>query len=308
MKRGYHKVAGTKYGHPKTEKMTPRPVGFSLCDTSGWDARRFLRELAIRQGRHEWAQQQDEWVLPRNKLVKEGNEWWLERDGVEPMFSPNATPITDPDEADRFLARPPAVSRITSQEQAAHALALGMILIAVDPHTPDLAKKVGIELKDIRAKHPLPKTRGRPSASTDVAGIDAQKVEQWRDHRIVDLCDLIIKGHDPDKKRINLAWWLFKDVLRYPSNRRARGKKLDRAVELLNEALASMRMIDAQTRKDPQYHVIKKQLDARDEASKVVETSKITMVPVVFKNAVPTAIKDEKAPLRSRNKRRYSGT
>jgi hypothetical protein len=253
MKRGYQKEDGTEYGPPRTKKMAKRPPGFSLCDTSAWDARRFLRELAIRQGRHEWAQQQAEWVLPRYKRVEEGGKWWLEQDGVVPMFSPDATPITDPDEKNRFLGRLPTVSQIMSKEHAAHALDLGMILIAVDPHTPDLRERLSAEAKDIRAKYPLPKNRGRPSVSTDVAGIDDQKVVQWRDHRIVDLYDLIIKGHDPDKDRPRLAWWLFQDDFPNKNDRRARGKKLDRAVELLNEALASMRMIDAQTRKDPQH-------------------------------------------------------
>jgi hypothetical protein len=249
MKRGYYKDANTEYGRPRTRKMAKQPRDFSLCDTSGWDARWFLKALANRQCEHAWKQEQAEWGLPRYKRVEKGNEWWLEPDGVEPMFSPDATLVfTDPDEVNRFLDRLPAVSQITAKERAAHALDLGMILIAVDPHTPDLEKKVDIELKNIRAKHPLPKNRGRPSASTDVAGIDAQKVEQWRDHRIVDLYDLILKEYDPRKERQKLAWWLFKDVLPYPKDRQARGKKLDRAVRLLNEGLASMRMIDAQTR------------------------------------------------------------
>jgi hypothetical protein len=123
-----------------------------------------------------------------------------------------------------------------------------MVLIAVDPNTPDLAKRVGAELEDIRAKYPLPKNRGRPSASTDVDGIDASKVEQWRDHRIVDLYGLILKGHNPRKERQQLAWWLFKDDPPMLKDQEARGKKLDRAEKLLSEALASLRMIDAQTR------------------------------------------------------------
>jgi hypothetical protein len=308
MKRDYYyKEGDTEYGRPRT-RIAKRPPGFSLVDTSGWDARRFLKELAIRQGRHEWAQQQAEWVLPRYRRVEEGDKWRAEQDGVVPMFSPDATPITDPDEINRFLARPPAVSRITSEEQAAHALALGMILIAVDPHTPGLVERLNAEAKDIRAKHPPSiKDRWRPSTSTDVAGIDDQKVEQWRDHRIVDLYDFIIKGHDPGKERPQLARWLFQDVFPNAQDRRARGKKLDRAVELLNEALASMRMIDAQTRKGPQRReslmdyvagVIKKQLDALDETRRLSTTRKITVVPVVIKDAVP--IVDEKVPLRSR--------
>ena len=232
MKRGYHKEDDTEHGRPRT-KVARRPAGFSLIDTSGWDARRFLSELANRQGEHEWKQQKDGW-----KRDPEDTSW------------DDLTLVNDPDEADRLLDRPPAVGQITSKERAAHALNLGMILIAVDPHTPNLAERLSAEAKDIRAKHPLPiKDRWRPRASPDVAGIDAQKLAQWRDHRIVDLYDLIIKGHDPHKERMRLAWWLFKDDFPNIKDRRARGKKLDRAVDLLGEALSMLPMIDAQTRK-----------------------------------------------------------
>jgi hypothetical protein len=235
MVRNYYKDPDEEHGRPRT-RIARHPTDFSIRDTSGWDARRFLRELAILQGKHAWEQERTEWEAPMPAQLLPA-----------PIIDPNANliPVTDPDEVNRFLDRPPAVSQITSQERAAHALALGMILIAVDPNTPDLAEKLSAEAKDIHAQHPLPiKDRWRPSGSTDVAGIDAQKVEQWREHRIVDLYDLIIRGHDPCKERKQLAAWLFPEV----EDRQARGKKLDRAVRLLNEALASMRMIDAQTR------------------------------------------------------------
>jgi hypothetical protein len=247
MARRYYKEPDVEYGRPKTRIAIPPRDYFRAYDEKmkGWDARRFRRELAIQQGRHEWAQQQAEWVLPRYKLVKEGNKWWFEQDGVEPMFSPDATPITDPDEGNRFLDRPPAVSRITSQERAAHALALGMILIAVDPHTPDLEARLNTEAKNIRADFPQPiKTRGRPSASTDIAGIDENKLKQWREHRVVFLHHLRLNGHDPGKARKQLAAWMFPEI----KDPRKRGLKLDRAVELLDEALAAARMIDVQTR------------------------------------------------------------
>jgi len=194
MKRGYYRADDTEHGRPRT-KVPRRPPDFSLIDTTGWDTRRFLRELANRQGEHEWKQQKDEW-----KRYPEDTSW------------DDLTLFNDPDEADRLLDRPPSVDQITSKERATHALDLGMILIAVDPHTPNLAERLSAEAKDIRAKHPLPiKDRWRPRASTDVAGIDTQKLAQLRDHRIVDLYDLIIKGHDPHKERMRLAWWLFKD-------------------------------------------------------------------------------------------------
>jgi hypothetical protein len=229
MVRRYLKELGDgAYGRPRA-RIAKRPPDFSLCDTRGWDARRFLRELTIRQGQHAWDRERAEW-----KTIIGSNA--------------DLAPVSDPDEVNRFLDRPPAVSQVTSKEHAAHAMDLGMILIAVDPNTPDLAKKLSAEAKDIRARYPLPKNRGQPGGSTDVGGINDQKVEQWRDHRIVDLYDLIIKGHDPGKDRLQLAWWLFQDGFPNVKDRRMRGKKLDRALELLREALASMRMIDAQTR------------------------------------------------------------
>jgi hypothetical protein len=235
MKRGYCKEGDTEPGRAKT-KVPRRPADFLPCDTSGWDVRRFLRELAIRQIEHEWQSQKEEW-----KRDREDTSW------------DRLNPVSDPDEINRFLARLPAVSQITSQEHAAHALRLGMILIAVDPHTPDLVARLRAEADDIRARHPLPiKDRWRPRSSSDVAGIDDQKLAQWRDHRIVDLYDLMIKGHDPRKERPKLAWWLFKDDYPNIQARRARGSKLDRAVDLLNQALSLplLRMMDAQTRKD----------------------------------------------------------
>jgi hypothetical protein len=235
MKRGYCKEGNTKPGRPKT-KVPRRPADFLPCDTSGWDVRRFLRELVIRQGEHEWQTKKEEW-----KRDPEDTSW------------DRLTPASDPDEINRFLARLPAVSQITSQECAAHALRLGMILIAVDPHTPNLVERLSAEADDIRARHPLPiKDRGRPHTSSDVAGVDDQKLAQWRDHRIVDLYDLISKGHDPRKERLPLAWWLFKDDYPNFQARRARGSKLDRAVDLLNQALSLplLRMMDAQTREN----------------------------------------------------------
>jgi hypothetical protein len=220
--------------------MAKRPPDFSLVDTSDWDARRFLREFASRQGKHAWEQDRSEWETPMPASLLQ-----------TPIINPDANlvPVSDPDEVDRFLARPPTVFQTTSKERANHALDVGMIAILVDPNAPNLEQQVNIEIGSIRAQHPLPKTRGRPSVSTDVFGIDAQKVEQWRAHRIIDLYDLIIKGHDPGKERQQLAWWLFKDVFPNTTDRRARGKKLDRAVDLLDEALAMLPMINAQTRK-----------------------------------------------------------
>jgi hypothetical protein len=278
MKRPYYREPDVEYGRPEKEIGDP-PPGFSLLDTGGWDARRFLIELANRQGEHEWRQRRGEWQIarwqerkplepPRPAPVVEGRWPNLEQEPNWSMFPeapgridkppppPNQwsrpilaeldyqrwrqdpedtswddlTLVNDPDEINRLLDRPPAVGQITSKERAAHALDLGMILVAVDPRTPDLVKRLNAEAKDIRAKHLLPiKARGRPSGSTDVAGITGNKLGQWRYHRIVDLYDLINEGYDPHEERKQLAAWLFPGIR--------------------DQALAMLPMIDAQTRK-----------------------------------------------------------
>jgi hypothetical protein len=236
MPRGYYKEPDVKYGRPKTKIAREPPRFFRTYDDEmrNWDARRFFRELVIRQGTHDWEQERGEWKRSKKSAFDPLGETYL-----------RGTPVTDPDEINKFLCRPPAVSQITSKEDAIHALRLGLILIAVDPHAPNLADKLNIEAKKIRAKYPLPiKPRGRPSDSIDVVGIDANKVEQWRIHRIVALHELRLKGYDPRKERKQLAAWMFPEI----RDKRKRGLKLDRAVELLDEALAATREIDAQTR------------------------------------------------------------
>ena len=128
----------------------------------------------------------------------------------------------------------------------AHALALDMVLIAVDPSTPNLLERLNGEAKAIRERHPLPikKQRGRPSEPANVVGIDAVTIEQWRVHRIITLHELRLAGHDPRKNRKQLAAWMFPEV----KDQRRRGLMLDRAVELLDGALAALAILDAQTR------------------------------------------------------------
>jgi hypothetical protein len=121
-----------------------------------------------------------------------------------------------------------------------------MILIAVDPNTPDLASRLNAQAGVIRTKHPLPikKQRGRPGDPTDVAGVDAKKLAQWRKYRIVHLHKLLLNGNDLPKDRKQLAALMFPEE----KDPRKRGQMLDRAKELLDEAFAAQRMIDAQTR------------------------------------------------------------
>jgi len=236
MSRDYYKEPDVKYGRPKTKIAREPPPFFRTYDEEmkGWDARQFLRELVKLQGRCDWKRQRRKW-----------NKKPLGWEGPPPWYS-QGTPLFDLDEINKFLCRPPAVSQIDSTQNAEHALRLGMILIAVDPNTPDLAERLLTETTKIWQQHPLPvkKGRGRPSDSTNVAGIDANKVEEWCTHRIVALHLLRLNGYDPRKRRKQVAAWMFPEI----EDQRKRGGKLDRAEKLLDEALAAARVIDAQTR------------------------------------------------------------
>jgi hypothetical protein len=242
MTRGYYQEPGTRYGRPAKEIGDP-PPNFSFHDTRNWDLRRWLKEIADRQGRQEWAQQQSEWVRLQPKVVQKGDKREWEGTELEPIFGPDATLVNDPDEINKLLARPAPVRQVTSQEDAAHDLALGRIVITVDPHAPDLADKLKAEAKKIRRAHPLP-IKNRGHQGTNAAGINESKMQQWSKHRLVELYDLMLMGYDPVKDRKKMAAWLFPEI----RNPQGRGKKLDRAAKLLNEALDSVRMIDAQTR------------------------------------------------------------
>ena len=225
MKRPYYKELGTGYGRPKT-KTASRPPDFRSYDDEmqGWDLRQFLVELVRRQREANWEKERTDW----EKLQVTG------------------IPITDLGEIDRFLVRPPSVGLIQTKEDADHALNLGMVLIAVDPNTPNLMERLKEQAEEIRASHPLliKRGRGRPSDATNVTGISEETVREWRSHRIVTLHELRLKGHDPHKERKQLAEWMFPNI----RDRRSRGRKLDRAVKLLDDALAALEVIAAQTR------------------------------------------------------------
>jgi hypothetical protein len=176
----------------------------------------------------------------------ENDQWHTSKDEPPWHIPEKFVPLSDPDEINAFLCCPSAVTQIESVEKADHALRLRMILIAVDPNTPDLAKRLGIEAEKIRTAHPLPikKPRGRSSKSGNVSGIGLDTLGAWRTHRIIELHELRLREFDPRKQRKQVAAWLFPEH----QNQRARGKMLDRSVELLDEALAAARVIDAQTR------------------------------------------------------------
>jgi hypothetical protein len=175
------------------------------------------------------------------------NDQWHTSKEESPWYIPEKfVPLADPDEINAFLCRPPAVAQIDSAEKADHALRLGMILIVIDPNTPDLTKRLGIEAEKIRKAHPLPikKRRGRPNKVGDIAITTLEILSAWSAHRIVELHELRLRDYDPQKQRKQLAAWLFPEQ----KNQRGRGEMLDRAVELLDDALAGARVIDAQTR------------------------------------------------------------
>jgi hypothetical protein len=252
MTRDYYKEPDTRYGRPK-RRTADRPLDFRTYDDEmkGWEVRQFIRELVDRQLKHDWKKHEGEWS-EEPRTFEFGMHSSKERAVVPglcaggPWNFRGLIPLTDLDEINRFLCRPSGVSQIESAEQADNALRLGMILIAVDPNTPDLARRLGAEAEKIRKAHPLPikKPPGRPSGTTDLVGIDANKLEQWRAHRILALHELRLSGYDPTKDRKQIAEWMFPEI----KDQRKRGSKLDRAVEFLDEALAAARVIDAQTR------------------------------------------------------------
>jgi hypothetical protein len=286
-RRPYYKESDVKYGRRKIRIASP-PAFFQLYDTSGWTVRRFLKELMKRQIEHYWKEKKaswnepvqtferqidhdpgekqqpvkkDRWHTPKenpprplpvsfhpllwNEPVKKGR--WHTSEGKPPWHIPaNFEPLSDPDEINKFLCRPPSVGQIESAEEAKEVLSAGMVLIAVDPNTPDLKTRLQLEATKIRKAHPLSiqRGRGRPSKSSDIAGVGAETLKQWRAYRIIELHELRLEGYDPQKERKQVAAWLFPEQ----RDQRKRGEMLDGAVRLLNEALASARIIDAQTR------------------------------------------------------------
>jgi hypothetical protein len=240
MPRGYYKEPGVTYGRPKTKIVIKPPRFFKNYDEKmrGWDGRQFLRELVTRQAKHDWKKERPEWA--KGLRTFERGRWYTSKERP-PWYSPGK-PLTDLDEINAFLCRLPPVVQI----EVDHALDLGMILIAVDPNTPDLAKRLRIEAEKIRKAHPSPikKRRGRPNKSGDITVIPPEILNAWRTHRIVALLELRLRGYDPQRQRKQLAAWLYSEQ----KNQRARGEKLDQAVKLLDDALAAARAIDAQTR------------------------------------------------------------
>jgi hypothetical protein len=230
MTRRYYKEPDVVYGRPKT-KIEARPKWFKSYDSEmkDWDLRRFMRELVKREGEHTWKAEKLEWnESPAFKVTRlKGN------------------PLSDPDEINAFLCRLPPVSMVTSVNEADHALTMGMVVVAIDPNVPGLRKRLTTLAKKIREQYPVAAAsrRGRPS-KLDNAPIPDSIVKEWRVHRIVALHELRLAGHDPHKERKQVADWMFPAI----KDEKLRGAKLDRAVLLLDDALAQARVIDAQTR------------------------------------------------------------
>jgi hypothetical protein len=228
--RDYYKEPDVVYGRPKT-KIEREPKDFKSYDEEmrDWDPRRFMRELVKREGDHAWKTERREW--DESPAFREA-----------PL---EGSPPSDPDEINAFLCRPSAISEVTTADDAAHALTLGMVLLAIDPNVPDLRVQLADVARKIRERYPpaVGLRRGRPS-KIDNAPVSDSKVDEWREHRIVALHELRLAGHDLRKKRKQVACWMFPDI----TGEKSRAAKLDRAVLLLDDALALARVIDAQTR------------------------------------------------------------
>lgn len=225
--RPYYKEPDVIYGRPKT-KIAPLPKGFQSYDEEmrGWTLRQFMRELEKRLGDHQWKLELPEWnACP----------------GLE-----GTTLVSDPDEVNALLSRPKAVTQLKSADEASHALDLGMVLFAIDPNTPNLKLRLADVAKTIREQHPITAglSRGRPRKLDSAPEISNSKVQEWREHRIIALHELRLGGHDPHKERKQMALWMFPEI----KDAQRRGAKLDRALMLLDDALAQARLIDAQTR------------------------------------------------------------
>jgi hypothetical protein len=91
MPRGYYKEPDVKYRRPK-KKIAEIPLDFFRTydeEMKSWDVRRFLRELMVRQGDHDWELRRSEWEDERPYT--------------------RGRPLTDPDAVNRFFCRPPPV-------------------------------------------------------------------------------------------------------------------------------------------------------------------------------------------------------
>jgi hypothetical protein len=229
MSRSYYKEPGSVYGRPKTKIERP-PKDFKSHDKErDWDLRRFMRELVKREVDHSWNTERQEW-----------NE--------SPAFKKaplEGAPLSDLDEINAFLCRPSAIVGVKSASDADHALTLGMVLFAIDPNVPNLRGQLAALARKIREQHPpaVGLRRGKPS-KIDNAPISNSRLSEWREHRIVALHELRLAGHDLRKKRKQVAYWMFPEI----EEEKPRAAKLDRAVMLLDDALAQARVIDAQTR------------------------------------------------------------
>jgi hypothetical protein len=226
-RRPYYKEPDTKYGRPRIRiKKTP-PGSFSLAQhdelASQLDARGYLNEIVRRDTWHEFKQEHPDF----REL------------GIAPGFE-------TVDDINRFLVRLDPVTIVKDGKRAKHALLLNMVLIAIDPNVPDLEARLRNVGQEIREQHPLPVTRppGRPPKSGDIDGVCQADVHAWRDHRVLALRELEHMGYSPGKDRKQLARWLFPEI----ADETKRGRKFDKAVVLLEQLCAAVRVIDAQTR------------------------------------------------------------
>ena len=225
VKRNYHKEPDLKYGRPKKKISKIPPSWFSNHDdlVRKLDARDFLRLIVAKQNKDDW----------EKRVSKE----WPHGQGI---------PLFELDEINHFLKPLSPLSVLKNEEEAAHAKALGFVVISIDPHVPNLASSLKKIIGEIRKDYPFPVRRkvGRQSIEGDMPLFDETDLQQWKDHRILALYDLRLRDFVRPEQRKQIASWLFPEI----KNQTDRGNKLDKAQKILDQFLSSLRSIDAQTR------------------------------------------------------------
>jgi hypothetical protein len=196
-------------GRPKIEIDTTPPAGFSLHKElmEALDVRGWYQELGKR--------------FHSEKLARDSH--FIGPD--KPDFFGLAA-VTDPEELDRLMCRTNVVAECKTPEDLKIARFNGRLVIEIDTECP-----IEIVLDKI-------------SAIIDgVKSIRERNTNAWKNHRILALYDLKLGGCDFSADRKQLALWLFPEI----GDQKTRGDKFDRATECLEEAVASLGILRAQS-------------------------------------------------------------
>lgn len=208
MKRPYV-VEDGQPGRPKTETDAKPPPGFCLHEAlmDALDERGWYRELGV-----------------RNQLEK--NQGDPHAIGPRKPDYPGLEPVTDPEELDRLMCRTDVVAECNTSEDLEIAHFNGRVTVEIDPACPNeiVFDKISALIGRVRS-------------------IQDRNINAWKNHRILALYDLKLRGHDLSTSRKQLALWLFPEI----RDEKKRGDKFDRATELLETALASLSTLRAQS-------------------------------------------------------------